>query len=250
MNFSVAFQFLSSVPAFPSEDGGGRHGESTGERWSGGHYLGLLLSVELMAGGGTALAHPHHGDESERPSRIYVQLYNYAEASERTLRQGEKGAGEIFRKSGLEISWTTCNLAMPNARRDVNCTPQVRPLHFDVRIVRGIAMVPGVTSDETMGMAFGHIASVSFRQVVEEAAAAGIEPLQLLGVVIAHELGHLLLGPGHPKTGIMQPRWSAEDYFRATQDQLVFTAQQAEVLRRQARARAQESAAVVAASAR
>jgi hypothetical protein len=38
-----------------------------------------------------------------------------------------------------------------------------------------------------------------------------LDPAVLLGHVIAHELGHLLLDPGHVPTGIMPTSWGARD---------------------------------------
>ena len=38
-----------------------------------------------------------------------------------------------------------------------------------------------------------------------------IELTPLLGYVIAHELGHLLLGPGHAPNGVMRAVWSPMD---------------------------------------
>ena len=44
-----------------------------------------------------------------------------------------------------------------------------------------------------MGFALGNLASVSFRRVREEAAEFGVQPYDVLGPAIAHEIGHLLL---------------------------------------------------------
>jgi hypothetical protein len=60
----------------------------------------------------------------------------------------------------------------------------------------------------------------------------------LLGCAIAHELGHLLLGPnGHSAGGIMQGEWEPKQLRLALMGGLVFTSQQSKVLRVAARAR-------------
>jgi hypothetical protein len=57
-----------------------------------------------------------------------------------------------------------------------------------------------------------------------------------LGCVIAHELGHLLLGhPGHSATGVMQPRWGHFQIHQALTGNLLFTHQQETRIQAQAR---------------
>ena len=64
-----------------------------------------------------------------------------------------------------------------------------------------------------MGVALGDLASVSHRRVREDANDFRVMPQVVLGPVLAHELGHLLLGPNsHSEKGIMRLRWQPEDY--------------------------------------
>jgi hypothetical protein len=61
-------------------------------------------------------------------------------------------------------------------------------------------------------------------------AAAG----PILGYVLAHEIGHLLIGPGsHSREGIMRARWCKKDVDTALKRRLVFTTWQARTLREQ-----------------
>jgi len=60
----------------------------------------------------------------------------------------------------------------------------------------------------------------------------------VLGCVIAHELGHLLLGlNSHSSSGIMQSPWKPEKVRRVMQGTLLFTAEQAKLMQANARAR-------------
>jgi hypothetical protein len=95
----------------------------------------------------------------------------------------------------------------------------------------------------TMGFAVGDLASVSFRRVEEEAAEFGVQPYEVLGPAIAHELGHLLLGPGHSHTGIMRAQWRREDYERAPRGAFNFPAEQAEQMRAEVKERGRQQAA-------
>jgi hypothetical protein len=57
----------------------------------------------------------------------------------------------------------------------------------------------------------------------------------MLGCVMAHELGHLLLrDPGHSTIGIMQPRLGNEQMRQTLTGRLRFTSQQAKLIREHA----------------
>jgi hypothetical protein len=70
---------------------------------------------------------------------------------------------------------------------------------------------------------------------------AGVEPIQqqagltaeaILGLVIAHELGHLLLGTNsHAAQGIMRANWKRQDLSLAGKGMLGFTEDQAQKMR-------------------
>ena len=60
----------------------------------------------------------------------------------------------------------------------------------------------------------------------------------ILGCVIAHELGHLLLGSNsHSCAGIMRSRWGLTQLREALMGSLFFTAEQARVMQAQVNAR-------------
>jgi len=64
--------------------------------------------------------------------------------------------------------------------------------------------------------------------------------------LIAHEIGHLLLGPnGHSSGGIMQPQWEPRQVRHLMMGTLLFTTEQAKLMRAQARTRIRAQAASV-----
>lgn len=54
-------------------------------------------------------------------------------------------------------------------------------------------------------------AGVFYDAIHRQAAHAGVAPAALLGAVVTHEIGHLLLGPGHAAAGIMKHPWLPKD---------------------------------------
>jgi len=63
---------------------------------------------------------------------------------------------------------------------------------------------------------------------------------QILGHAMAHEIGHVLLGPNrHSNRGIMRANWDRGVLQEAARGQLLFTREQAAVMRAEVRVRAQ-----------
>ena len=57
----------------------------------------------------------------------------------------------------------------------------------------------------------GAFATIHADRVSWMASRAGIAQAVLLGLAIAHELGHLLLGSSHTSTGIMRRSWTLNE---------------------------------------
>ena len=88
-----------------------------------------------------------------------------------------------------------------------------------------------LTADSTadaMGMAMPQLGrgAIFLSRVSELAAtsAGRVSLSTLLGCVLAHEIGHLLLGPAHAKEGVMRADFGKHEMDMAGQRQLVFSA--------------------------
>ena len=70
----------------------------------------------------------------------------------------------------------------------------------------------------------GSIAYVLYDRLKDAAAASGWPVKDLLAVVIAHELAHLLLPPGsHSSDGLMRSGWDVTELRRMHLNSLAFT---------------------------
>ena len=80
-----------------------------------------------------------------------------------------------------------------------------------------------------MGMAFaeggmaGTMADAYYGAIEQFARAHLADPAEVLGYVVAHELGHLLLGPGHSAGSIMTAAWDGKTLAAARQRWLTFS---------------------------
>jgi hypothetical protein len=187
------------------------------------------------------------GRGGERELGITVRVYDYAHVGRGTLIAAEKQTAFIFRKVGLAVRW--CNMTTDSAESlmDASGEQLAGPVRLDVRIVPRLKVEPGATTDSTMGFAGGNMATVSYHWSKAADRSGGALPAEVLACVIAHEIGHLLLGPNsHSFTGIMKGKWSAEELRGAGWGRLLFTPQQAELIRADVLARSGERRALVA----
>jgi hypothetical protein len=90
--------------------------------------------------------------------------------------------------------------------------------------VLGLAAVPAE------GM--GRIAYAIYKRIQQNASDDGASVTDLLGFVMAHEIGHLLLGRGWGSDGVMKNHWARRDLQRIDPLQLAFTDAEASQIRR------------------
>jgi hypothetical protein len=157
----------------------------------------------------------------------------------------EREVGAIFRATGVEIDWTDRASLPQAAMGDPACQVMRGPTRFDVRLLSSsvtnrLHLKPGEFGRALLGNT-GEFATVA------DVYADGLKTLvigrdwaygHILGLVIAHELGHLLLGPGaHSTSGIMEPNWRPKDLDRALQRRMTFAPGQSEQVQAQVAAR-------------
>ena len=105
-----------------------------------------------------------------------------------------------------------------------------------LRILPGAMSNRGEERFEAMGSAFptddntGFIANVFYKRLEGLGASVACSRATMLGNVIAHELGHLLLGRNsHSESGIMSANWQRDGQVaRLRAGSLLFTPQEAQ----------------------
>jgi len=174
--------------------------------------------------------------------RISVMIFNQAEVPGPTLREAEERAGSILGKAGVEVNWTDCHRP---ANTSV-CAMPAEPNHLFLTIV--MEDNRQFFGDDVLGRSVpgdrschGIYARVFYRHIQAKAGQESVNPAQLLGLAVAHEFGHLFLGPqAHSVDGIMRANWSRRDMELGTKGQLRFTDQQAALVRADVQSRMAE----------
>ena len=132
----------------------------------------------------------------------------------------------------IEIVWAKCEAGLEGDEA-------VQQHWFTLRLRDGRPFIkPAPAALDTLGEAFlpvdngGYIVEVYYQAVQALAGAKEAELTTLLGYVIAHELGHLLLGPGHAAKGVMRSAWDRRDLEAIRQGCLRFSPVEAASMRR------------------
>ena len=113
----------------------------------------------------------------------------------------------IYSEIGVRIAWTTTR-SLPSG-----CTKQ--PLH--VQIVTALGSAEGFSSAEAMAFAnpfakTGPCVTLFMDRLTAEIHTNPLHTGNLLGHVLAHEMGHVLQGIArHAETGLMKSKWSLHD---------------------------------------
>ena len=76
---------------------------------------------------------------------------------------------------------------------------------------------------------------VFYDRVVQVGSLYGVDVAAILGLVIAHEIGHMLLPDGrHAQRGVMKQKWDLSQAVRAQIGALAFSKREAELIRSRA----------------
>jgi hypothetical protein len=166
---------------------------------------------------------------------LTVSVFNDADVLPSVLSQARDRTIAIMRHSGVSLTWLDCGTP-GNRVPKAGCSALVFPKHVSVRVVRKIisakAGILGQSFQDAAGE--GNYANVYFASLASSNAGAIVPTGELLGCVIAHELGHLLLGKdSHSATGLMSAVWQDSELREAAQGNLFFTAGQGDRMRSQ-----------------
>jgi len=217
---------------------------------------GVLLGVGVMGWTEAGFSRANPGHAREASLRMIVRLHDYAGVKRDTLGRAEKETARLFREAGIEMTWVDCPLTQAELAQYPACLHPPDAPRLDMNILPRFMATQLSQPDTTLGFTSltregvrASAASVFLDRIKEEVERTHGSLIGILGDAMAHELGHLLLRTsGHTSSGIMRARWTAEDLRRAARGQLLFTPEQADLMRSEVRARAQEQAAVELAS--
>lgn len=206
----------------------------------------LGLVVGLASAANLVLPEATLGGGSGPSSTVRVRVNNYTQASDAVLAAAEREASRIFGEAGLTVVWQKCPTSNSIAIQKDLCNEAPEPTDVILRVLSAPAR--SEFRETIFGFAvYPVLASVYYDRVLLRAMsdAAEFEVHFILGAVIAHEIGHLLMGSNsHSNSGVMQASWKRKQIRQAVTGTLFFTAEQARLIQAETETRAKLRAAI------
>ncbi|HTF67141.1 MAG TPA: hypothetical protein VK638_31100 [Edaphobacter sp.] len=202
---------------------------------------GLNLAFAAFSVG--VLAFPASIFAKEEPTvNISVLVYNYAEVAPGILAGAEHQADRILNQAGVRVVWVDCSVKPAQLDEKSICRDGWGYRNIGLRLLS--RHIPTRFHDFTFGFAVSPgLASVYYRDAALMAERQQLRsdlPL-LLGGLMVHEIGHLLLDSyGHSPTGVMQAEWGPTQIQQSLTGLMTFTPAQSTLIREQVQTRSHE----------
>ena len=178
---------------------------------------------------------------------LTIHVSNYAGVDPKELAEAERVATSVFRNAGVTTKWVDAKVASNVRYEDREDENPPKLSQIQVHIVSSSMAGSLGLSNEVMGLAPGsgpdrqlvyvfydRVKELAQRQVAAQvrgdmvARAGGC---RILGEMIAHEIGHILLNLlSHSESGIMRGYWDLKDLQDVAYGDLLFTKQQSKVI--------------------
>lgn len=157
---------------------------------------------------------------------VNVSVFSDVQIPEQVLALAEQSASQIFSSAGVDVVWINC-IHGPSATPDQGCNRTYGPRDLVLRITSHVSRA---TSDAAFGVAWldtdgsGRYADVFWARAQGLRTDSNADLGRILGSVMAHEIGHLLLGVNsHSVSGLMQARWGGGALHRIVTGTLLFS---------------------------
>jgi hypothetical protein len=193
-------------------------------------YTALMLLVLASSGFTQTPPRPNKG----RPE-VTISVYDYAGVSPEQLAAAEADARRIFRQAAVETAWVTC---LPKPEKiETNGCYLVDATHVMLKILPHAISAQVRDRPDVLGDALVDEKSVgyyayAFYDRVQRVAEERRLGHALLGDVLAHEIGHLLLGSkSHTVSGIMSAHWNGEELRKISEGVMFFAPNQSRLMR-------------------
>jgi hypothetical protein len=171
--------------------------------------------------------------------RITVHVYNYVQAPRTAIAGAQAEAAGVLSRAGLQTIWLDCTKPGDSSSPDPVCSVSSGNVDFVMNLVNHLEDFDPWVHRAALGFSivptdgeFGSTSYVSLPRVRALAAPGNSSEAKVLGLAMAHELGHLLLGTmDHSYRGIMRALWPSRDLENFDSSEFLFTNDQVKHLR-------------------
>ncbi len=201
-----------------------------------GHGLFTLILVWTSNAGllrSTAFAEPNDAGRT-----LILQVLNTAGVQDQVLIHAREHAERIYRHMGIQIVWRMDGDEGMSEGNAIELTIVLLPPHLAGPFEQASACTGFAVGNDGRGARRAYVFSRRVNdqadQVLRKTHVPNLKTARglVLGHVIAHEAGHLMLPHGsHNTKGIMKARTDLKSWEKAFQESLLFTSEEAELIR-------------------
>ena len=171
-------------------------------------------------------------DGTPSPAIVTLRIYDYVQAKDADLKRAETEASAILATGGVSARWVDCPTSHAVLKDFPDCQSALKVTDYVVSILPEAMADRLEHSGDALGSAnesedgFGR--AQIFYDKIRTVAGGNTAPFfALLGRVMAHEIGHLLLGDNkHSRSGIMTAAWSDPELEMRSGPEMIFTSEQ------------------------
>jgi hypothetical protein len=169
---------------------------------------------------------------------LRIRLYDLVPTPADTVERASVAAARLLAGAGVRVIWEK-GVADSLEGRLADWTPGVGPDHRGYLVVRLAEGPPDDSPEAMLGYALPFVSdgahvTVYYNRVEKLFFREKAMPTigSLVGAVMAHEIGHVLLGSAeHSTQGVMKANWGREEFALLTCKKLHFTREEAAALR-------------------
>ena len=175
---------------------------------------------------------------------IVIRSYNNADVPAADVAAARGHAEAVLQHAGLNVVWADCWAGRgPSSETDSRCQ---EPVGGDIVLrlqkageADGLKFVSMGFSLVKIAGATPFLSTVYVDRAESVARVAGVDARRVLGLAIAHEIGHILLNSNtHAAAGLMRADWSRKELRRTEGAAWNFLETEAAIMRTAAAARA------------
>jgi len=172
---------------------------------------------------------------------VTVRIHDYVHLKGESLSNAQEIVTQTYKRAGVGIEWM--GVMRPDTDRAVHAAAgeksRVAVAQLTINILTPAMAKRGHVADGVLGFVavppeggMGRIGYVVYERVREVAAGGGATESDILGVVIAHDIGRLILGAGSgTHAGLMNRQWDRRDLARVNPLVLEFTSPEIDRIR-------------------
>jgi predicted aspartyl protease len=175
---------------------------------------------------------------SEESPLLTISVFDRASVPTEFLAAAEGEASRIFLQAGVETKWLNCSKPLAAGQSEATPCGTVGARHLVVEILHGANSQRLLFHSEVLGTATltdkgqGFYCYLFYDRIKRLAGESRLYQRLLLGDVLAHETGHLILGSkSHSLVGIMSRNWRGDTLRRVFQRGLFFDPSESRIMR-------------------